>query len=381
MKLLEKILLPVNFKSKFSGQLDLGINIAKKFNSELILLHVLPVEAQNKAVNKLLVNTVEKEFKAITKKYYDSQLKISTLIKYGNKFDQVLAVSEDENVNAIIIGNDNNISNNGKLNLLAEKLLRKSEKPVWVHGVGFDINPNSILCPVDFSDASGRALNNALKISRNLNSKLFVVNVFEPSQNNYSPRLDIDYKSLDKERSLDNEKDFANFLTQFNFSGVNYETVQLKGDAFNEIVKFIRQNKIELTIIGATGKSMISRILLGSLTEKIARKFPSSIITTKSENIINLKIDFEISNIEKHFNDAEKLEQSGFFKEAIEQLKICLQINDLHIPSLIAIIRVYEKNNDSATSKNYKKKLDEILKRLWDKKIEFEIRKHYRLGN
>ena len=33
MKLLEKILMPVNFKSKYKSQIDLGINIAEQFKT------------------------------------------------------------------------------------------------------------------------------------------------------------------------------------------------------------------------------------------------------------------------------------------------------------------------------------------------------------
>jgi hypothetical protein len=34
---------------------------------------------------------------------------------------------------------------------------------------------------------------------------------------------------------------------------------------------------------------------------------------------------------------------------------------------------------ENELAENYTHKLDEILKRLWDKKVEFEIRKHYKL--
>jgi two-component SAPR family response regulator len=132
-------------------------------------------------------------------------------------------------------------------------------------------------------------------------------------------------------------------------------------------------------IMGATGKSMLSRIFLGSLTEQIAREMPCSLVTTKAENILNLKIDYEISTIEKHFANAKKLEENGFFDEAEQQFKLCIQINDLHIPSLSALINLYKNLGKKDLEEKYRQKLDEILRRLWDKKIEFEIRKHFNL--
>ncbi len=44
-------------------------------------------------------------------------------------------------------------------------------------------------------------------------------------------------------------------------------------------------------------------------------------IVMKDENLIDLKIDSDISTLEKHLNQAIKLEETGFYQEAIEQLK------------------------------------------------------------
>ena len=131
--------------------------------------------------------------------------------------------------------------------------------------------------------------------------------------------------------------------------------------------------------MGANGKSLLQRVFLGSVTEMVIRQLPGSMVITKSENILNLKIDFEISEIEKHFTNAMQLEKTGYYEDAIDQLKICLQINDLHIPALNALIKLYIKVGKKDLSEMYSKKLDEILRRLWDKKIEMEIRKNYGL--
>lgn len=382
MKLLEKILVPVNFESRYDSQLDLALNVAQRFNSELILLHVLPPEAESGSINELVTRAANKEFEKLEEKAAEANVIANRLITYGNTFDQIMTVSEDENVNVIIIGNEIIHSDNGfKIGILAEKLTRKSQKPVWVHRTDKSTEPENILCPVDFSDASARALNNALKIARIFNSKLYILNVYESISSLYSPRLKVDPKEIDEQHEKDNQKYFDSFLKDFNFSGINKEVVSLKGEPYEKISKFIDKKKIDLVLIGATGKSALTRILLGSLTEHIARDLKSSLITVKSENILNLKIESDISDLEKHFENAKKLEKNGFFAEAAEQLKICLRINDLHIPSISRLVKIYEKLGEEEEAKSYSQKLDEILRRLWDKKIEFEIRSHYKLGD
>ncbi len=262
---------------------------------------------------------------------------------------------------------------------MAEKLIRKSQKPVWVVKEGGKALPEKILCSVDYSDASIRALNNAIKIARTFRTKLFVINVFEPMENSYSLRYEFDYQQENKKNESENAKRFNEFLNKFNFTDIDYQTHIFSGKPDKEIVRFADQNQVDLLFMGATGKTFLQRILLGSVTEKVIRKLPCPMVITKSENILNLKIDADISEIEKHLANAQKLEETGYYKEAIEQLKICLQINDLHLPALSALAKLYEKIGENELAEIYNKKIDEILKRLWNKKIELEIRKSLKL--
>ena len=165
----------------------------------------------------------------------------------------------------------------------------------------------------------------------------------------------------------------------FNFIDLDHQTLILKGKPYKEITKYVNESGIDLLLMGTTGKSLLQRFFIGGVTEMVLRHLPCSIVTTKSANLLNLKIDDDISNLEKHFKQAEKLQETGFYKEAIEQLKICLQINDLHIPAISALIKIHSKLGQKEPAEDYNKKLNEILKRLWDKKIELEIRKNFKL--
>ena len=381
MKLLEKILVPVRINEISAEQLNVAIQLANKFHSQVILLHVLPNEAKKDSINSLIMKYVDNDFKKLLDNLKKKGIHAEKRISYGNMFDQVISTAETENVNLILIVNDmEHIDDNYKIDIVAEKLIRKSQKPVWVVKSGSNTIPDKILCPVDFSDASERALNNAIKISRTFQTKLFVITVFEPLEKNYSMRYNIDYKKENEELENETKKKFEDFIKKFNFTDVDYSTKLIRGKTHEKIIAFATKKNIDLIFMGATGKSLIQRVLLGSVTEMVLRELPGSMVITKSENILNLKIDFEISEIEKHFTNAMKLEKTGYYKEAIDQLKICLQINDLHIPALNALIKLYNKIGEKELSENYNKRLEEILNRLWDKKIELEIRKNYSLN-
>ena len=380
MKLLEKILVPVELNKPAEEQLEAAMHLAKKFHSRIILLHVLPEQAKLKAINPLIVQYSEKELDKIVEKFSQSDLSAERRIQYGNAFDQILTVSESEDVNLILMASQHDQGDGAfPVDILSEKLVRKSQKPVWLIQPGRKVVPEEIICPVDFSGASERALNNALKIARAFHSRLTILHVFEPLQERFSVRLNIDYAEENRKLEADTKKQLDRFVEKLNFTGVDYSIILLKGKPYEKIIEHARKHQPDLIFMGATGKSLLQRVLLGSVTESVIRELPSSIVITKSQNILNLKIDADISNLEKHLNQAKKLEELGYDMEAVEQLKTGLQINDLHIPTLSALIKLYDKLGEKDLSENYTRKLDEILRRLWDKKIELEIRKSYNL--
>jgi nucleotide-binding universal stress UspA family protein len=340
----------------------------------------MPEDANRDSVRTMVEKYADNSYSEIIARGDLSAIRSEKRVLYGNMFDRIVSTAEDDNVNLILASNDMEQSG-GRYNIdvLAEKLMRKSQKPVWVVKEGGNAIPETILCSVDYSDASERALNNAIKIARAFGARLFVVNVFEPMEYRYSPRFEIDYEQENKKNQLENSRRFTDFLAGFNFTGLDVQKEILKGSSHEEIVRYVQENSVDLLFMGAVGKTYLQRIFLGSVTEKVIREFPCSMVVTKSENILNLQIDSDISEIERHIEVASRLEETGYYEEAIEQIKIALQINDLHLPALSALIRLYSKTGDNNSASLYHQKIDEILKRLWDKKIEMEIRKSLKL--
>ena len=376
MKLLEKILVPVTLEEGRNSHLETALELANTFKSQLIIIHVLPEEAKHESVNQYVLKYVEKDLDGLMEDSHLKDVSVKRVVEYGNTFDRIITTAEDEDVNLILFSNFIEKQNgNFSMDLVAEKLVRKSNKPVWVVKEGEKAFPNAMLCTVDFSDASRRALNNAVKIARTFKKRLYILNIMKPVENNFSPRYSIDFEKENERIAKENKMLFEKFLSEFNFTDVDYETQVEKGDPASAILSFVSGSNIDLLFMGATGKTFLQRVLLGSVTEKLIRELPSSMVITKSESILNLKIDSDISEIEKHLSNAKRLEETGYYEEAIHQLKLSIQKNDLHIPALNALARLYDKTGDKELSETYKQKIDAILRRLWDKKIEVEIKK------
>lgn len=68
---------------------------------------------------------------------------------------------------------------------MAILLMIAANKPVFVVKRGARALIRRILCPVDFSEASRRALKNAIHLSKTFQAYLTVLTVFEPTLSNY----------------------------------------------------------------------------------------------------------------------------------------------------------------------------------------------------
>lgn len=158
MKLLEKIVVNVNLDNSFHNSIEIAEQLAMKFNSKIILLSVLPKEAKLESINNYITSYAENQLTHLSKGLSYTKDKIENRIEYGNAFETIVSISEIENVNLIINSVDESaVNSDTKIDILSEKLVRKSVKPVMI--VQSDTNPvpQTILCPVDFSKSSERA--------------------------------------------------------------------------------------------------------------------------------------------------------------------------------------------------------------------------------
>jgi nucleotide-binding universal stress UspA family protein len=379
MKLLEKILVPVDVNRDSGEQISTAKKIALAYHSEIILLYVIPDEDLKDAIRDIVVKSVSMSLNEIRDLLAGQNVGVrAPLVLIGKPVEKIVQVADSENVNLVLMGSHGEEKKNKfKLGLLADQLIRILDVPVGVVKPGCATMFKNIICPVDFSDPSMRALYNAILLVRQFGAGLRILTVYEPISY-VSPRLDVDLKKENTARLKKVKSEMSRFLEGFNLNGINYETEIRTGIPHEIILSAIRKHGHDLLIMGTSGRTGMSRFFMGSVTEKVIREMPCSFIITKTQNIVQLKIDQEIREIEEHFKYGNELLKNGFYEAAIGQFLVCLKINDMHIPSIYKLSEVYKMIGNSVKSDYYDNLAKTILARLWDKKIELEIRKHYR---
>ncbi len=383
MKILEKVLWAVDFDEDHDNSVVKTMRIARQFGNEIVLLHVLPNDLKNSSFQNSVEKSVTGELEKLRESLGSSgEYKVSMNLVYGNVVERILDVAEEEDVNIILVNPGTpHLKKPGKLGLNARKIIRNSRKPVGIISDDSPRDTKHIICPVDFSEPSGVALNTAILAAKKSESKLSVISVYEPIEITSSRliKVGVDQKAENDRWFELFTKDFEDFISGFDFLGMEFETVLLRGTPHEEIVKF-SQNASWL-FMGSTGKTGLRRVFMGSVSEKVTREVPSNIIVTKSEEVFRLRIATEIEDIDKHYKRWNDLSDLGFYKEALAQYKLCLQVNEMHLPSIKSLANLYEELKEYRQAEYYHKLVTTILERLMDRKIEEEVRKHYRLKN
>jgi nucleotide-binding universal stress UspA family protein len=282
MKLFEKILVPVDVNADSKAQLKAAIKIARSYNSEIITMYVAPEEVEQYEIKDIVINAITDSLKTIKKTFIKARITTrEPLLKYGKPVDKILEVATRENVNLILVGSGmKGKREKYKLGITTERLINMSDIPVWVVKSKQKTDCKNILCPVDCSAPSERALNNAILLSARFQSDLTILAVYEPIMY-ISPRIKVDIEEENSKRLELFEDEMKHFISQFHFKGIKYKTVIQTGKAEEKILQTIKENAHDLLIMGTNGRSGLSRLIMGSITEKVTREVPCSFITTK----------------------------------------------------------------------------------------------------
>src|SRR5688572_20020691 len=148
------------------------------------------------------------------------------------------------------------------------------------------IEIRDILCPIDFSDYSRRALDHAIAIARWYKSTVTVLQVFSPAPvAAFGPGPvvfePIVLTPVDRDQLLADTKAFAETESA---PGVVIEAVIREGNTAGEILEQATSMKADLLVIGTHGRSGFERLLLGSVAEKVLRKASCPVLTVPTQS-------------------------------------------------------------------------------------------------
>lgn len=136
-----------------------------------------------------------------------------------------------------------------------------------------------ILCPVDFSDHSQRAVDYAVALARWYTARLTLLHVYEVVPlAPLAPEMTAGF-ALGPEYREGLLRDLERFVEPAGADAVPLEFVVEEGQAGREIVRWAKENGSGLIVLGTHGRSGLERFLVGSVAERVLHRAPCPVLT------------------------------------------------------------------------------------------------------
>ncbi len=139
----------------------------------------------------------------------------------------------------------------------------------------------TLLVPVDFSEASERSLSIALDLASTLKAKIHLVHVYQIPVYGFPDGALLTGPEVATQLADAAQKGLDRILAQHKGRGVPLTGSIRQGTAHEEILTEADERQADLIVMGTHGRGRIAHALLGSVTERVVRTSPIPIMTIR----------------------------------------------------------------------------------------------------
>ncbi|HET6442343.1 MAG TPA: universal stress protein [Phycisphaerae bacterium] len=147
------------------------------------------------------------------------------------------------------------------------------------------IRLTKLLVPTDFSEDSEQAARYAVELAKRFQAEIHCIHVVDipadllSTSDYYMTGPSEQFIDQIREESKKNLEGFA----EKNLEGAQVQTAFLEGSPFVEIIRYARDQQIDLVVIATHGRTGLKHVLFGSVAEKVVRKAPCPVLVVKRE--------------------------------------------------------------------------------------------------
>jgi nucleotide-binding universal stress UspA family protein len=134
----------------------------------------------------------------------------------------------------------------------------------------------NIAVATDFSPWSDRAMQHALLVARWYSAALHILHTVRRSEFSYVPDILV---QLDELADRDCEDLIGRLHQMHRLDNIEYRCWNLQGEVSSVFGDFVRDQNIDLLVLGTRGRSGISKLLLGSVAEEISHCVSCPVLT------------------------------------------------------------------------------------------------------
>lgn len=271
---MKRILIPTDFSVQAENALKVAVQLAKKNDGEIFLLHSveMPTHLANQNTGSLpeaiyFIKLAEKQFSELLKKPYLQEVVLEQAIGNGEIYDDIREAVEKNNIDLIVMGSHG--SSGFKEMFIGsntEKVVRTSNIPVLViKNDHKDFHVKDFVYATDLSEECKKPFTVAQKFAKSVGATIHLLMVNTPSG----------FKTSSEAKKL---------MEAF-VKGVPAEsyTLNIYNDMSVEkgILNFATETKSQLIGISTHGRKGIAHFFNGSISEDLVNHANMPVITFK----------------------------------------------------------------------------------------------------
>lgn len=359
MGTLRSILLATDFRQSSEAAAEATARLATTFGSRVTVLHVReefltwpvsPFENQDRLTRELAARKVDLgEF----------------LVHAGPVADTVVRKAQELEADLLVTGaGEKFLPGNSSVGPIAEAILERTASPVLAtipHWPKLEFE--SILCPVDHSRVSRRALEDAVQLARTFGGKLVVLSVV-PDVNWLTAAAETGQLAGAKiEHEARWVKEFDEFLADHTFDGIEWEREVRHGVPHEQITAAARERGADLLVMGATGRTGIVRVLLGSVTRRVLRQLPCSVLLVKDQTVFEEQFLLDLDAIDRLAAAGRDRLAAGSPAEAAGKFRQALALDPYHPAALDGLATACDQLGQADAARRYRNRADRLRQR------------------
>ena len=292
------ILCPVDFSDSSSRSIDHAVALARRYDSKLTVLHVVPTFDPVPVRGELgypiqVVNpwTHEEVVTEMRRRLDDAGVPADASLTAlaGDAATTIVDEALTSTADLIVMGTH---GRRGFKRLLlgsvTETVLREAPCPVLTvpphapAGSARVVVFNRILCPIDFSPSSLQALGFALDLARQSNGTLTLLHVVEwLAEEDPMVNAHFNVPEVRGHVRKDSEDRLRALMAAESQTGCEVEYVVAFGRAHREVLHVVETKPQDLIVMGAQGRGGVGLALFGSTTQQVLRGASSPVLTVR----------------------------------------------------------------------------------------------------
>ena len=172
------------------------------------------------------------------------------------------------------------------LGSVTERVLREAPCPVLtvpphIAGDADAVSFATVVCAVDFSHSSTRALDYAVSIARKAGARLVLLHALEWFDDEIET-TPADEKFRRPATAEEDARQRLEELLSADALACRPELVIGRGAAHEEVLRIISKYNAGLVVLGVHGRNVVDRTLFGSTTERLSRESPCLVLTVRT---------------------------------------------------------------------------------------------------